>query len=190
MTGRDQLVRQLQAGELIRPWLILGPFYEDLSDQVQGLTLFERARATVGRTTMAEIVEEARQLLAATPHEGDEAQFRGQSARWSLVRRPEKYLAWGNYYISNHLAAAFLSTVVTPEEPGPRRWRLVTRITSRALVAVNGIVVYDTAAHTAEQLNGGFEYQFEAPLRPGENVLTVGMFRLGRMAQIGCRLEV
>ena len=189
MTGKNQLVRQVQAGELIKPWLILGPFYEDLSDQVQGLTLFERAGATVGRTTMAEVIEEARQVLAATPHEGDEAQFRGQTARWSLVRRPEKYLAWGNYYISNHLAAAFLSTVVTPEGPGPRRWRLVTRITSRVVVAINGVVVYDTAAHAVEQLNGSFEYQFEAPLRAGENVLTVGMFRLGRMAQVGCRLE-
>src|SRR5688500_6532274 len=112
MTGTHHLVRQVQAGELIKPWLILGPFYEDLSDQVQGLTLFERAGATVGRTTMAEVIEEVRQVLAATPREGDEAQFRGQTARWSLVRRPEKYLAWGNYYISNHLAAAFLSTVV------------------------------------------------------------------------------
>ena len=31
---------QVQAGEIIKPWLILGPFYEDLSAQVQGLTLF------------------------------------------------------------------------------------------------------------------------------------------------------
>ena len=95
MTGSDQLARQVQAGELIRPWLILGPFYEDLSDQVQGLTLFERARATVGRATMAEVIEEIRQLLAATPREGDEAQFRGQSARWSLVRRPENLFSVG-----------------------------------------------------------------------------------------------
>mgnify|MGYP005866919125 FL=1 len=39
----DDLTRQVQAGEIIKPWLILGPFYEDLSAQVQGLTLFRRA---------------------------------------------------------------------------------------------------------------------------------------------------
>jgi hypothetical protein len=190
MTGMDYLAREVPAGELIKPWLILGPFYEDLSDQVQGLTLFERMGSTVGSTTMAEIVEDAKQVLAATPHEGEEARFRGQAARWSLVRRPEKYLAWGNYYISNHLGAAFLSTIVTPDEPGLRRWQLVTRITSRVVVAIDGTIVYDTAAHPVGAVNGDFEYHFEAPLRPGEQMLTVGMFRLARMAQVGCHLEI
>lgn len=190
MTGRSDLERQVQAGEIIRPWLILGPFYEDLSDRVQGLTLFERPGATVGRAAMAEVVEEARDILATAPREGEETGFRGRTARWSLVRRPEKYLSWGRYNISNHLGAAFLSALITPTDPGPTRFRLVTRITSRAVVAINGQVVYDTEAHPVKREEAGFEYRFEAELQAGENMLTIGLFRLGRMAQVGCRLEV
>ncbi len=186
----DYLVHQVPAGEMIKSWLLLGPFYEDLSDQVQGLTLFEHMGATVGHTAMAEIVEAAREIFAAAPREGDEADFRGQSARWSLARRPEKYLSWGEYYISNHLGAAFLATLVTPDKPGMRRWRLVTRLTSQVVVAINGSVVYDTAEHPVKPVNGSFEYHFEATLQPGEQTLTVGMFRLARMAQVGCRLEI
>ena len=187
--GEENLVRCVPAGEIIKPWLILGPFYEDLSDRVQGLTLFERPGATVGRATMAEIVEEAKEVLATAPCEGEEAEFRGQAARWELVRRPEKYLSWGTYHISNHLAAAFLSTIVIPEEPGERKWRLVTGISLRAVVAINGEIIYDTEGHPVEREYGIFEYRFSAALRPGENVVTLGLFRLGRMAQVGCRLE-
>ncbi|MCD6290112.1 MAG: hypothetical protein J7M34_06370, partial [Anaerolineae bacterium] len=63
MVYKDPLSRTVTAGDIIKPWLILGPFYEDLSDRVQGLTLFERPGATVGRATMAEIVEEAKEVL-------------------------------------------------------------------------------------------------------------------------------
>src|SRR5437588_10922391 len=190
MVEHDNLARRVRAGEIVKPWLVLGPFYEDLSAQVEGLTLFERPGSTVGVAAMAEVVELAGPLLRAAPREGDAASFRGQEARWSLARRPEQYLSWGTYNIANHLGAAFLSTLVTPDEPGTRRWRLVTRIPSRAIVAVNGEIVYDTAAHPTESARGSFEYSFEADLRPGTNVLTVALFRLGRMAQVGCRLEV
>ncbi len=190
MSGNDNLRGHVRAGEMVKPWLISGPFYQDLSDQVQGLTLFERAGATVGRATMTEIMEEAGEIFTATPHEGEEVAFRGQAARWSLVRRPEKILSWGTYNISNHLGAAFLSTVVTPDEPGLRSWRLITQITSRVVMAINEAIVYDTEARPVIPVNGCFEYRFEAALQPGENVLTVGMFRIGRMAQVGCRLEV
>jgi len=190
MAGKDNLMRHVQAKEIIKPWLILGPFYEDMSERVVGLTFFERAGATVGRAAMAEVMEQAACLLASAPREGEEATFRGQTARWSLVRRPEKYLSWGTYNIQNTLGAAFLATVVKPNKPGLRQWRLVTRISSRAVVAINGAIVYDTDAHPVKAVDGVYEYHFEAELKPGENLLTVGLFRLGRMAQIGCRLEV
>ena len=124
MRGCDNLTWRVQAREIIKPWLILGPFYEDLSTQVVGLTFFEKPGARVGRSALAEIVEDARAILAASPREGDEVTFRRQAARWNLVRRPEKYLSWGTYNISNHLGAAFLATLVTPDTPGLRRWRL------------------------------------------------------------------
>jgi hypothetical protein len=190
MAGRDALVRQIPPREIIKPWLILGPFYEDLSERVVGLTLFERPGSTVGRAVMSEIVPEAHGVLCARPHEGDEAAFRGRTARWTLVRLPDKYLSWGIYNISNHLGATFLATVLTPAQPGLRHWRLVTRITSRVILVINGQVVYDTDAHPVEAVNGCFTHTFEASLQPGENTVTVGMFRLARMAQVGCRLEV
>jgi hypothetical protein len=190
MSSNDNLARRVRAGEIIKPWLTLGPFYKDLSAQVVGLTFFEKPGAKVGRAAMAEIVEEAKAILAASPCEGSEAAFRGQAACWRLVRRPEKYLSWGTYNISNHLGAAFLSTVVTPDTPGLRCWRLLAGISLRAVVAINGEVVYDNDRQPMEREYGVFAYDFEAALQPGENVVTVGLFRLARMAQVGCRLEI
>jgi len=184
------LSRHVKSGDIIKPWLILGPFNEDMSESVQGLTLFEKPGATVGRAAMSEVITEAKGILASRPREGDEVVWRGKPTRWNLVRRPEKYLSWGTYNISNHLGAAFLSTLVTPDKPGLRQWRLITGITSRAVVAINGTTVYDTDDHPVVPVNGIFEYTFEAELSSGENVLTVALFRLGRMAQVGCRLEV
>ncbi len=189
MEGAEFLAHRSLAGEMVRPWLMLGPLYEDLSAQVDGLTLFERSDATVGVTTMEDVVAEARTILGASPLENDTVTFRGQPLTWGLVRRPEKYLSWGTYNISNHLGAAFFTTRVAPDAAGPKRWRLVLRITSRALVAVNGEVVCDLSGHPGEARNGVYEAHFEAPLRAGENVINVAVFRLGRMAQVGFRLE-
>ena len=181
---------QVQAGEIIKPWLILGPFYEDLSAQVQGLTLFERAGARVGRTAMDEIVADARAILTSTPREAETVTFRDQENRWTLVRRPEKYLSWGTYNIANHLGAAFLTNLVTPDRPGLRQWRLVADIPMRAIVAVNGDVVYDSDGQPEEREGSFRVFTFEAALEAGENVVTVALFRLGRMARVGCRLEI
>jgi hypothetical protein len=41
---------------------------------------------------------------------------------------------------------------------------------------------------TREQ--GFYTYTFEAPLDAGENGVTVALFRLGRMARVGCRVEI
>ncbi len=38
----------VEAGDIIKPWLILGPFYEDMSEHVIGLSYFEKSGATVG----------------------------------------------------------------------------------------------------------------------------------------------
>ena len=72
----------MKAGDIIRPWLILGPFNEDVSESVQGLTLFEKAGATVGLATMTEVVAQAEAILAPEPREGDETLWRGRPARW------------------------------------------------------------------------------------------------------------
>jgi hypothetical protein len=192
----ENLARAVPAGDIIKPWLILGPFYEDMSDRVVGLSLFEKPGATVGRAAMAEVVEDAAPIIGSAAWEGREGRFRGQCARWSLVRRPEQYLSWGTYNISNHLGAAFLTTVLTTDQPGTREWQLQRGISQRVLVAVNGTLVFDTEEHPgramfeSDGMRYGAAYRFAAALEPGENVVTVALFRLARMAQVGFRLEI
>lgn len=188
MDTEQGFTRIVPAGHSIAPWLILGPFYRDYSATVEGLTLFERAGATVGQAAMETILQEAQIPLSAYPSEGQEAEFLGERRRWELVRRPEKYLSWGEYFISNHLGAAFLSTVVTPVGGDRQQWQLATELRCRVVVALNGKVVFDSTqsapGHTPNL------YTFSAELDEGENRLTVGLFRLGRMARVGLHLAL
>jgi len=188
-SARENLTRQVQAGDTLKPWIMLGPFNHDMSSKVVGLSYFENKSSPVGRTVMNEIVDEARQILALTPVEGQEASFHGQTTRWNLVRGPEKYLSWGTYNISNHLGATFLSTIVMPDQAGVRQWRLIVN-EARAIVFVNGALAFDSANASPTREGIVNVYHFAAALQPGENVLNVGLFRLARMAQVGLRLEI
>lgn len=190
MAEEKFLSSEVQAGEIIRPWLMLGPFYEDLSARVQGLTLYERPGATVGQAAMTEIIEGAREILAGEPAEGQSQSYRGKAAFWNLVRSPEKYLSWGTYNIANHLGAAFLTTRLVPKQAGRHKMRLIQRLSQRGVVYINGAEVLDTEACPVQPDQGVFEYAFEADFHAGENVVSVGVFRLARMAQVGMRLEV
>ncbi len=189
MVSHPNLAGTIPAGRIVKPWLILGPFYEDLSAQVQGLTYFEHPGAPVGQAAMQAILEEARPVLTSLPVEGREQRFRGKAACWSLVRSPEQYLSWGTYNISNHLGAAFLSTWLTPAAPGTITWRLTHRNLLQSVLYVNGEEVFNSAQKAVDAVGGVFEYTFEAVLQPGENLVTVGLFRIARMAQVGFRLE-
>ena len=191
MTANENLVRAVPAGTIIKPWIMLGAYNIDVAQRVVGLTYFEQPviPTKVGYALIDEAVEEARALLAGAPQEGVAATFMGQAGFWNLVRGPEEYLSWGTYNISNHLGAGFLSTVVTPAKPGMRRWRILTRIYQRVLVAVGRKVVFDSANSKGKVDNGVNEYTFEAELAEGENRLTVALLRVARMAQVGIRLE-
>ena len=189
MAERNFLSQTVKSGEMIRPWLMLGPFYEDLSARVQGLTLYESPGAAVGLAVMTEIVDDARKILAERPCEGQRMTFRKKQGYWGLLRSPEKYLSWGTYNISNHLGAAFLSTILVPKSAGRYTLRMVQRITERGVVYVNGVEVLDTEAQPVQPDHGVYEYDFEADLQAGENVVSVGLFRLARMAQVGMRVE-
>jgi len=189
VSASENLTRQVKAGDTLKPWIMLGPFNHDMSSQVVGLSYFENKNSPVGRTAMNEVVDEARPILALAPTEGQETNFRGEVTRWNLVRGPEKFLSWGTYNIANHLGAAFLSTIVTPEQAGGRQWRLIVN-DARAIVFVNGKLVFDSANVVSEKEGIVHVYHFAAALQPGENVLNVGLFRLARMAQVGLRLEL
>lgn len=188
MNSEQGFSRTISAGDPIAPWLILGPFYRDFSATVEGLTLFERVGSTVGQAAMETVLQEAQIPLHATPHEGQPGSFLGESRRWEVVRRPEQYLAWGQYNISNHLGAAFLSTVITPTQAGMQQWQLTTELRCRVVVAINAQVVFDSA----QQPPGANpnQHTFAALLNAGENRVTVGLFRLGRMARVGMHLAV
>ncbi|HMO59250.1 MAG TPA: hypothetical protein PKA05_19475 [Roseiflexaceae bacterium] len=185
----EHLTRQISAGTPLGPWITLGPFYEDCSAHVVGLTLYERAGATVGRAVIDAAAAEAVALLAAAPTEGSSGTFRGRHARWDLVRRPEPYLSWGNYYIANHLVTVLLTTRITPTHAGVRRWRLTQRLNGRALVTRDGHVIFDSADRQPIRQGSALIYEFEAELR-GQQQLGIALLRIGRMAQAGVRLEL
>jgi hypothetical protein len=186
----QNLIRRIPAGEIIKPWLLLGPFYENVSHHVHSASLFESAQSTLGLSTVDQVVEQARAILALQPHEGEEMAFREQTGRWSLVRRPEQLLSWGVFFKPHHLVTVFLTTVVRTNTLGMQRWRLVTGLPARTLVALNGAVVADYLTTPAETRARIHECVFDAALSPGESTLTVALTRISRMAQVSFRLEV
>ncbi len=190
----DYFSRRVPAGDPIQPWLILGPFYEDLSDYVQGLSYFENPGSNVAVSAMAEIAEQADPILTSSPIECHQATFRNRTDCWQLVRRPDKYLSWGNYYISNHLGAVFLSNRITPQTAGKQQMHLRTAMSMRCIVAVNGTLVYDSEGQPYTSAGNFYttirQYNFEAELNAGENTVTIGLFRIARMAQVGCWLAM
>jgi hypothetical protein len=188
---QENLIQTIPAGAVIKPWIMLGPFNIDFSDRVVGLTYFEQQSipTQVGYRAIEEALVEARLLLANQPQEGESCGFLGESNIWNLVRGPEQYLSWGTYNIKNHLGAAFLSTILIPDQPGLHSWRILTGIYQRVLVTIGGWLVFDSANSRGKISDSVGEYTFEADLPPGENRVNVGLFRLARMAQVGMRLE-
>lgn len=193
MAATDAIQRKVPAQAIIKPWLILGPFYRDLAKEVVGPTFFEDLDNTGtenGRDVLQKYVEKAEPILTAQPVEENEQTYLDKAETWELVRRPEKMLMWGeHYFLSNHLWAVFLTTLVQPEKQGKTRFRLVLPISSRAQVYLNGTAIFDTEGARSTQRQYMFEYRFEADLEAGENVLSVGLYRIGRMARVGFRLE-
>jgi hypothetical protein len=191
MSAADNLVRKNHAGSVIKPWIMLGAYNVDVSRRVVGLTYFEHplVPTQVGYTLIEEAAEDARRLLAGAPCEGDAGSLMGQPGYWNLVRGPEEYLSWGTYNISNHLGAGVFSTVLVPEQTGRLRFRLLTRIYQRVLVAVAGKIVFDSGDDEGSPVDGAREYCFEAEFGEGENRVSLALLRVARMAQIGFRLE-
>jgi hypothetical protein len=193
MDLHSNLSRRVSAGEIIKPWLALGPFYENVAGTVPGLTLFEEVGGSGGRELIAAIASEASAFAAqCRPFEGQVDAFRAQTAAWQLVRGPELFLTWGGYYTRNHLNATLVSTLITPDQPGLQRFKLSTRVTSVVIVAINGKVVFESGIRPATIMEGqeNAEFTFEAELAAGENRITLALLRIGRMARVGFRLEL
>lgn len=178
---------KISINEGIRPWLILGPFYKSFSDQINTISFFESPRSSAGRDIVNTVIEEAKEILLSSPWEGEEVNFLDMKGRWNLVRRPEKYFSWGRYNFSNHLGAAFLTTIIIPDYSGEMQFELLTN--SRALVAINGKIVFDTDTKIPKERDKLHLYNFYAELQSKENRLTIGLFRLGRGSTVGFLLK-
>lgn len=173
----------------IQPWLVLGPFYEDVSATVEGLSLFEAPGSQVGRSLIDTVAEQARTLLASPPYESAPATLRTHTARWEMLRRPEPFVAWGSYFISNHLGMVLLSTLIRPKLAGPGRWHLTLGMPARALVLLDGIPIFDSADHEPEPGPNTLLYNFDTSLSDAEHSLSVALMRIGRHTQVGMRLQ-
>jgi hypothetical protein len=185
------LIRFVKAGAPIRPWLVLGPFYEDIFHLGAAYTYFDRTDGPIGFQLIEEIGEEARDVLTGHPCENEAGSFRGQDGQWTLARRPEPHLSWGQYFLPNNMVAAFLTTTISPDQPGPTVFNLLTRITCRMIVAVNGTVVTEKEISQSDYRRSAQDvHTFEADLAKGENRVTVALLRLGRMARVGCMLTL
>lgn len=194
MDIHPNLYRQVGCGQIIKPWLVLGPFYEDVSGSVPGMSLYEEVGGQGGRRLIEEVSAEVRAFLSGChPQEGDQTTtFRGHPATWTLMRGPEEFLTWGGYYAKNHLAVALISTQITPDQAGLRKWRLDTRMAETVMVAMNGKLVFETGIRPATIMEGleNATYTFEAELAAGENQVSIAIVRIGRMARTGLRLEI
>ena len=182
----ENLSAKIPSGETLKPWITLGLFNQDVNDTVRGLTLFETQSTTVGATMLQQAAEAGLALLQEPAAEGDSADFRGEEQRWSLVRRPEKLLQWGKYNIANHLGAVLLQSILTADQPGAVTFTLGSGMNCLAQVLVNGQLVYSGIIGKKR----GDEYTFTAFLQAGENRLAVGLYRVGRFAQLGFRLTL
>lgn len=193
MNSHSHLSRHVNAREILKPWVILGPLYENISTQVTGLTLFEEPKGNGGCDYINQIYQEGNSfLITHRACEGRQDAFRGQTARWELVRGPEEFFTWGNYITQNHAVSAVISTMVVPDQPGMHHWQVTTRVASAVSVAINGQVVFESGLRPATIMEGQEDsvYQFDAELQAGENTVSVYLLRAGRMARIGCRVEV
>ena len=184
MAWLKQIVKK---NSTIKPWLILGPYNQDVSDEVVGLTLYERPGATVGTALMTQVAEKASRLLAQAHIEGETSPWRGEERTWELVRRPEKYLLWGTYNLSNHLGAAFLTNCIQATSAGDCTFELTCKLTGRIMLFLDGTLVYDTAAHVPEMKDDFYTWSVTLPLS-GTHTLSAALLRVGRFAQVGMGL--
>ncbi len=179
----------IKANEAIKPWLALGPMYEDVSATVQGLTLFERPGSTVGAECLAQAMEESLPLLAGGFHEGQETVWRGQRLHHELVRLPDRYLSYGKYFRSNTLCCMYMSTVVTAAKAGTARFRLTRFLSERVLVGLNGKVAFDSDWAEPVVEKNKSEWEFSMELAEGDNELGMLMYDIGRTSRVGFSLE-
>ena len=185
MSCHTNLCRTVRAGDPIKPWIALGPFYEEVSDVVHSSSCCESGASTLGADILEQAASEAAHLLANETSEGSPGVFRSQEATWELVRRPDTMLSWGKFFKPHHLASILCATRVTPLAPGPTTLRLTSQSSQRVLLLVNGEAVVDRFVAPGDEP----EIDVTVDLVDGENRLAVAVARIGRMARVGFHLQ-
>ena len=178
--------RQIAPGDLVRPWIGAGPFFHDLSDEVPGRSFFEDLESNTGEETFRRCLAEGETCLQGSPIEGDDLTYLGETFPFEVIDNEEPLINWGKYSRGNSLAAMFVSTRVRPERSGPARFRMLVRIDNQVVVAVNGCVQFSAFAQGFVRTNNSWlgeqTLDFDLRLSEGENVVTIGAFRFGRIA--------
>ncbi|MFC1526213.1 hypothetical protein ACFL6X_05305 [Candidatus Latescibacterota bacterium] len=178
--------RQVSPGDLVRPWIGAGPFFCDVSEEVGGRSFFEDLESRTGEETFRRCLVAGEACLSGSPVEGDDLTYLEQTLSYEVIDNEEPLLNWGRYFVGNTLVAKFVSTRVRPQEPGPARFGMLVRIDNQVVVSVNGRIQFRSFDQAFPRTNNSWQgeqsYEFELQLEAGENVLTVGAFRLGRIA--------
>jgi len=181
----------LTAPDLVRPWLIAGPFKVDVSHEVDGATIFEAVgRTDNGRERYDQALEEVEAVLQSSPIEGDALTCFGIDSAWELLRVEEPMPHWGSYNNRNHLSATFLTTRVTPGSAGTFRFRARQHIYNQVFIAVNGTIQAQSPEWDLPSPRWNDQhFTFTLDLPEGESALTVAVVRLARVVIGGLMVE-
>jgi hypothetical protein len=183
--------REIFSPDLIRPWVMVGPFKVDVSKEVDGATLFEQpGRTDNGQERYDRAVEEVEEILKTAPSEGDGVTCFGLTETWHLLRVEEPMPHWGSYNNRNHLSATFLSTRITPQMAGTFRFRARQHIYNQVFIAVNGEIQAQSPKWDLPDPRWNDQhFEFSLHLPEGESVITVAVVRLARVVIGGLMIE-
>ncbi len=178
--------REVGPGALVRPWIGVGPYFHDLSEEVGGRSFFEDLESDTGEDAFRRCLAEGEACLPGRPVEGHDLTYLGETLTYEVIDNEEPLLNWGRYFRGNTLVAKLVSTRVWPDEPGCARFGMLVRIDNQIVVSVNDEVQFRSFDQAFVRTNrswlGEQTFEFELDLSEGENVITIGAFRLGRIA--------
>lgn len=184
---KNHISRKLAAGEVLKPWLVAGPVYRDMSGKLDERTFFENSRCDVGRDVLAEFLKQmGAELAEASPRENDSVCLPGGAeAQWYYLDTPEKYTGFGQYFVTNHLGCILAHQQLISHEMQQVVLRLGSRLSAWGSLWCNGKLLWDGELEGEQK-----PVQIQVPLIQGENQLTLLMARIARMAEVGWCLEL
>ena len=181
------ITHPIAEGQALSSWLVAGPVYMDLSSRLDERTFFENPGCDVGREMLAECLKSVKTCAAqARPRENDKISVLGQEeAPWWYLDTPEKYIGFGQYYVTNHLGVILAhQCLVTPRDQKVTL-RLCSRLSNWGMLWLNGELLWEGLFAGEKE-----EILLTLHLGAGENALTLSSARIGRMAEIGWCMEL